>query len=101
MTPGHMIALHALGRTPEAKKGLADLEAAWPATYVPPELIAGVHARLGDFDGAVTWLERGVATKSGLVPLIGLLFDLEPLREEPRYEALLRRVGIPEAIDSR
>jgi serine/threonine-protein kinase len=101
MTPGHMIALHALGRTADARKGLADLEAAWPATYVPPELIAGVHARLGDFDGAVAWLERGVATKSGLVPLIGLLFDLDPLREEPRYEALLRRVGIPETVDGR
>ena len=60
-----------------------------------------VHARLGDFDGAIAWLERGIATKSGLVPLIGLLFDLDPLREEPRYEALLRRVGIPETVDLR
>jgi TolB-like protein len=101
MTPGHMITLHALGRTAEARKALADLEAAWPATYVPPELIAGVHARLGDFDGAVAWLERGVETKSGLVPLIGLLYDLDPLREEPRYEAILKKVGIPQTVDNR
>jgi serine/threonine-protein kinase len=100
-TPGHIVTLHAMGRTPEARKALADLEAAWPATYVPPELIAGVHARLGDFDGAIAWLERGVSTKSGLVPLIGVLFDLDPLREEPRYEALLKRVGIPDTVDSR
>jgi serine/threonine protein kinase len=101
VTPGQIIATYALGRTAEAQKALADLEAAWPATYVPPELIAGVHARMGNFDGAVTWLQKGVDTKSGLVPLIGLLFDLEPLREEPRYEALLRKVGIPEQVDNR
>jgi hypothetical protein len=46
-------------------------------------------------------LQRGVETKSGLVPLIGLLFDLDPLREEPRYEATLKKVGIPQTVDSR
>ena len=65
---------------------------------MPPELIAGVHVRMGDFDGAIRWLEKGVEIKSGLVPMMGLLFDLDPLREEPRYEALLRKVGIPETI---
>lgn len=101
LTPGYIITLNALGRTPEAKQALAELERNWPTVYVPPELIAGVHARLGDFDGAMSWLEKGVASKSGLAPLIGLLYDLDPLRDDPRYEALLQKVGIPERIDNR
>ncbi|HEY9227348.1 MAG TPA: tetratricopeptide repeat protein, partial [Gemmatimonadaceae bacterium] len=101
MTPGQIIAMHALGRSAEAKKALADLEAKWPGVYVPPELIAGAHARFGDFDGAIAWLERGVTVKSGILPLIGVLFDMEPLKEEPRYEALLERIGIPKQIDMR
>ena len=101
LTPGYIITLNALGRTVEAKQALAELEANWPAVYIPPELIAGVHARFGDFDRAMAWLEKGVATKSGLMPLIGLLYDLGPLRDDPRYEALLHKVGIPERIDDR
>ena len=80
---------------------LHDLETQWPTVYVPPELIASAHARLGDFDGAMQWLEKGALVKSGLMPLVGVLYDLEPLRDDPRYEALLKKLGIPERIDTR
>ena len=42
------------------------------AVYVPPELIASAHARLGDFDGAMQWLEKGALVKSGLMPLVAV-----------------------------
>lgn len=97
-TAGYAITLHLLGRTPEARSVLAEMEAHWPKTYIAPELIAGVHARLGDFNRAVAWLEKGVTMKSGLSPLVGMLPDLEPLRDDPRYQAILRRRNIPEQI---
>ena len=100
-TSGHIITLHALGRTDEARQLLTKLEAQWPGVYVPPELIAAAHARLGDFDGAMQWLQKGAETKSGLAPLVGVLYDLEPLYDDPRYEALLKQLGIPEEIDTR
>jgi serine/threonine-protein kinase len=100
-TSGHIITLHALGRTDEARKLLQDLETGWPQMYVAPELLASAHARLGDFDGAMQWLEKGAEVKSGLTPLVGVLYDLEPLHDDPRYEALLKRLGIPQQIDMR
>jgi serine/threonine-protein kinase len=94
-TPGQIITLHALGRADQAKKLLQELEAAWPKAYVPPELIAGAHARLGEPDKAVDWLERGVALRSGALPGDGIYYDLEPLRGNPRYESLLQKLGMP------
>ena len=58
-------------------------------------LIAGAHARLGELDVAVTWLEKGVALRSSFVPEDGVLDDLEPLRDHPRYKALLEKLGMP------
>ncbi len=100
-TPGYIITLHALGRAEEAKKSLHDLEASWPKAYVPPELIAGAHARLGDLEGAMSWLERGVALHSGMLPGDGVDYDLEPLRDHPRYKALLEKLGMPPVMDPR
>ena len=100
-TPGYIITLHMLGRDDEAKKLLRALEAGWPKTYVPPELIAGAHARLGELDEAINWLERGVAIRSGMLPGDGIDFDLEPLRDHPRYEALLEKLGMPAQVDLR
>ncbi|MGH7615879.1 MAG: hypothetical protein ACREPM_01485, partial [Gemmatimonadaceae bacterium] len=101
VTPGQIITLRALGRLDEAKKLLADLDAAWPKTYVPPELIAGAHARLGQSDQAIAWLERGAALHSGALAGDGVDFDLEPLRGQPRYEALLEKLGMPTQLDPR
>jgi serine/threonine-protein kinase len=100
-TPGYIITLHALGRGDEAKKLLRELESTWPKTYVPPELIAGAHARLGELGAAMTWLERGVALRSGALPGDGVTYDLEPLRGNPRYTALLEKLGMSPGVDPR
>jgi serine/threonine-protein kinase len=94
-TPGYVITLHAFGRTDDAKKVLRDLEAHWPKTFVPPEYIAGAHARLGELGAAMMWLERGVALRSGALVGDGVYYDLEPLRENARYKALLAKLGMP------
>ena len=94
-TPGYIVTLNALGRTDEARRLLRELESSWPRTYVPPELIAGAHARLGEPHVAMTWLDKGVALRSSFVPDDGVLYDLEPLRGHPRYKALLEKLGMP------
>ena len=43
----------------------------------------------------MNWLERGVALRSGALPGDGIYFDLEPLRGNARYEALLKKLGMP------
>lgn len=58
--------------------------------------VAKIHARLGDKDRAFEWLEKSFAAhEDGLVNLkIEPAFD--GLSSDPRFQDLLRRVGLPQ-----
>jgi len=55
------------------------------------------YARLGDKDQALAWLERAYAKR--LPALIYLKADpmWDPLRGDPRFEALTQRIGLLQA----
>lgn len=53
-----------------------------------PAVLAGVHARLGDADRALQLLE------SDLDPMLMTCPHYGPLRRHPRYQQLLRRLGL-------
>jgi len=59
------------------------------------EAVAAVYTALGDKDRAFVWLEKAYAAHSPSLPgfLVYPLFD--PLRSDPRFKDLLRRVGLP------
>jgi TolB-like protein/DNA-binding winged helix-turn-helix (wHTH) protein/lipopolysaccharide biosynthesis regulator YciM len=59
--------------------------------------IAEIYARLNDEDKAFEWLNRAVDDRDGQ-DVIDLKCDpvYKNLREDPRYVALLRRMGLPE-----
>jgi hypothetical protein len=61
---------------------------------VSPWGIAALHASLHDVDEAFRWL--GVAVAEGAKGLIFLRVHprLDPIRHDPRYQTLLRRVGL-------
>jgi serine/threonine-protein kinase len=52
-----------------------------------------VHLGLGEYDRALEWLETGVARRQ--MPLSALKVHpiYDPLRHEPRFQALLVRIG--------
>lgn len=56
--------------------------------------VATIYAALGDKDRALNSLERGVRERS-LLPVVLRDPKLDPLRGEPRFQALLRRAGLP------
>jgi len=68
-----------------------------------PVNLTGVNAALGDTDRAFYWLEQAydhrdigfVADDMGLERL-NMDFLLDPLRSDPRFKDLVRRVGLPE-----
>ena len=67
----------------------ADIQRGWEGEY----LLASVFASLGEADSAFAWLDRGVARRR--LPLaIPLDPFLAPLHSDPRYLALLKRVGL-------
>jgi tetratricopeptide (TPR) repeat protein len=55
--------------------------------------VAGVYVRLGDKNEAIEWLQRSYQNKEyDLITTINVLPLLDPLRGDPRFEALAEKV---------
>ena len=74
--------------------GLRPAETLSPREYVDPYSIAEVYAGLGDKDRTVEWLERAYRVHSGAMVWLKADPFWEKVRSDPRYEDLLRRVGL-------
>lgn len=83
------------GRTQAAHKTLQELIELSKHRYVEADLVARIYMGLGERDLAFRWLER--AYDEHAVHLVLLKVDpaLDPLRDDPRFADLLRRVGFP------
>jgi TolB-like protein/DNA-binding winged helix-turn-helix (wHTH) protein/Tfp pilus assembly protein PilF len=66
------------------------------SNYVPPVLAAKACVRVGDKECAFEWLERGFDERDDLMINIKVEPVLERLRSDPRFQELVRRVGIPQ-----
>jgi len=87
------IALHDLGRPAESQRVLDDATAKYGAKH--PVAIATILSWRGELDEAFDWLDRGYASHDDLLPNLkdGPFFG--NLRRDPRYQVLLRRMGLP------
>ena len=92
---GQLGEAHALaGNAAKAREILRELEQWAQRAYVSPYHFAYVHAGLGDVERAMDLLERAVAERTGPAYGIKGSFLLTPLRGQPRFEALLRKMGL-------
>ena len=64
-------------------------------TYVPGYDIAAVSLGLGEKDQAFEWLSKALEERSGFLVYIKCDRRFDGLRSDPRYEALLKRIGLP------
>jgi eukaryotic-like serine/threonine-protein kinase len=87
-------ALAALGQREEAEAILARLEEESRRQYLRAEILAIGHAALGDLDGAFASLERAYQARSAGLIYLHLDPGYEPLRADPRYADLVKRIGI-------
>ncbi len=83
------------GQTADSRKILGDLLHPAKGNVVSPFFIALVYTALGDKDQAFGWLGRSVDERSGSVRYLKVEPRLDPLRSDPRFDALLKRVGLP------
>jgi Tfp pilus assembly protein PilF len=83
----------ASGKRSEAIKLLGDLKKRSNPIYSHGSEIAVVYAALGDTDQAMNWLEKGYEERFNPGVLLRPGFD--PLRSDPRFEDLMRRIGLP------
>lgn len=82
-------------RRPEAEALITELQVRRALGYAGASRIAVVYGALGDLDAAFEWLEEAYDERD--VSLVHLDHDpfCDPLREDPRFEDLRRRVGLP------
>jgi DNA-binding winged helix-turn-helix (wHTH) protein/Flp pilus assembly protein TadD len=81
------------GRTVQARELLERLLRVAQVRYVPPSFIAQAYVGLGEDDAAFAHLERAFAERAPMLVGIGLNRRWARLRSNPRFEALVRRVG--------
>jgi tetratricopeptide (TPR) repeat protein len=90
----YMLALN--GRRAEAEPLLAGAIEEGERSYVSPAYVALARLALGDRDGALRWLERGVDERDYGMVALKTLPDYGPLRGDPRFQTLLRRMKFPD-----
>ena len=59
-------------------------------------LVGVVYAAMGDRDQAFRWLEEAFAAHDTFLPWLKVDPEFDALRGDPRFDDLVRRIGIPE-----
>ena len=85
-----------VGKTPEARKILGDLQKQSRTIYISPYIV--IWAGLGDKDKAFEFLEKSFSEKStDLAYFVKADLRLDTLRSDSRFSALLRRMALVRA----
>ncbi|MGC1434408.1 MAG: tetratricopeptide repeat protein [Terriglobales bacterium] len=84
------------GRKHEAQRLIDELNEIARHRYVGPALFVSAYLGIGDKDAALTWMERAIEEQDQ--ELISPKVDpsLDPLRSDPRFQALVRRMNFPQ-----
>jgi tetratricopeptide (TPR) repeat protein len=82
------------GETEKSKEVLDRLLEQSTEHYVSPYDIARMYVAWGDKDEAFTWLHRSFTERSEWMTMLKINPELDSLRDDPRFEVLLRRVGL-------
>jgi tetratricopeptide (TPR) repeat protein len=88
------------GRAEDARRVLDDLSELAKHKYVAPHFFAGIHIGLGEFDRAIESLEKSYAEHSHWLIYLHIDPSMDELRSDPRFQDLLKRVGLPEPADA-
>jgi serine/threonine protein kinase/tetratricopeptide (TPR) repeat protein len=83
------------GRTTEARQILEDLTKLAKQKYVAPHFFAGIHIGLGEHERAIDYLEKSYEEHSHWLIYLRMDPSMDGLRDNPRFQDLLGRVGLP------
>jgi tetratricopeptide (TPR) repeat protein len=82
------------GRATDARKELQKLTNSARLRYVAPSWMAIVNIALGDKDQAFAWLEKSYRDRSEHMLYLKVEPLIDPLRDDPRFASLVKRVGL-------
>jgi serine/threonine protein kinase/Tfp pilus assembly protein PilF len=88
----HVYAL--AGKIKEAREILDNLKKQEKQIYVSPFYIAIIYSALDEKNQAFEWLEKAFDEKDCPIIYIKVEFMLDPLRSDPRFKALLKKMNL-------
>ena len=77
-------------------KGIETRQAQRKTGYSSAYKIATLYADLGDKDQAFRWLNTAYQERDWLLLGLKTDFSLDPIRSDPRFAELVRKVGLPQ-----
>lgn len=94
--PAGLAIAHALsGNSARARIILGNLTERSRKSYVPPTLLAIIHGSLDEKDAAFELLETAVRQRDPTLAFLKVDSYFDPLRSDPRFAELLKRIGLP------
>lgn len=92
---GSLIAAYArAGRREDALRLLGELQSRAKTGYVPANAFVRAYLGLGDREQALAWLSRACDEHSNSILYLKVAPEYDPLRGDPRFAAILHRVGL-------
>jgi TolB-like protein/Flp pilus assembly protein TadD len=85
----------AAGKRRKALKILGELKELSKRRYVSASFVASIYVALGEKDQALEWLEKGYRDRDAAMVGLNWVPTFDPLRSDPRFEDLLRRMNFP------
>jgi Predicted integral membrane protein len=82
------------GRKADAIRILNELLQLNRNRYVTPAALVNVYIGLGDKEQTFIWLEKAYQERSNYVAYLKVFPILDPIRSDPRFADLIRRVGL-------
>lgn len=82
------------GRRKDALRLLAELQKRRKSGYIPAAAFVNAYVGLGDNNQAFAWLNQACQEQSNILQFLKVHPWFDPLRHDPRFAALLRRVGL-------
>jgi eukaryotic-like serine/threonine-protein kinase len=86
------------GRTSEARQMLDDLIGLAKDKYVAPLFFAGIYLGLGEMERAMDCLEKSDEEHSHWLIYLHMDPSMDCLRDHPRFQNLLQRIGLPPVL---
>ncbi len=84
------------GQPVQARHALAKLQELNRRQPMDPAVIAWAYAGMGNKDQTFVWLEKAYAQHSNIMTTLKVEPAFDPLRSDPRFQDLMRRVGLAE-----
>lgn len=82
------------GKKREALQIIDELKERSKRSYISPTIIAFIYIGLGEKDQAFEWLDKAYNGRDFVLVLLKIEPTFDPLRSDPRFPVLLKRVGL-------